>query len=117
MPKSSDAPDGGARYPVYTPSCTNSLPKMTSNSSRLPDDMKTMSLKQLSMPVPKSNNKNKGPSPLANKKLNSQSMPQGLDATGNSSGSVTSASSCISQSEEDLSREPLSDDSEDEMVL
>lgn len=116
MLKSSDNPDG-AQYAPYAPTQTYSLPKMKSNASTMPEDLKTMSLKELSLKAPKSTDKdNKGPSPLGNKKLNSHSMPQGLDSTGNTV-SAEVAGTCIG-SLDDLSREPLSDsEDEDEMVL
>ena len=89
---------------------------MKTNASTLPDDLKTMSLKELSQKVPKSTDKsNKVPSPLDNKKLNSRSMPQGLESTGNNA--VVAPEVTAIGSLDDLSREPLSDDSEDEMVL
>ena len=119
VPNSANVPDGAGSH--YVPAQTYSLPKIPKNTaSTLPEDMKTMSLKKISMLAPKSSNKNKGPSPLSNKKLNSQSMPQGLETTGtaNNPGLQAVVSASISQSEEDLSREPLSDnDSDDEMVL
>lgn len=81
----------------------------------MPEDLKTMSLKELSLKAPKSTDKNnKAPSSLGNKKQNSQSMPQGLDSTGST---VPVIAPTYIGSLDDLSREPLSDDSEDEMVL